>query len=167
MQKNGNKKTMQPNQGFAMLFTVLLISLVLSIALGISNIAFKQTILSSLAKDSQIAFYQADAGAECGLYYDFTVNAPLGAFPEGSTYGYAQSNFPELTCGEETLELQPPPLSSADYFVYQCEATSSLAPCFNIIFDKTGSENMIRSFGYNIYDESHPRQVERALEVRY
>ena len=48
----------QGKKGFALLITVVVVSLILSISLGISNLTFKQTILSNLAKDSQISFYE-------------------------------------------------------------------------------------------------------------
>lgn len=149
-------------RGFAMLFTVLLISLVLAIALGISDVTFKQTILSSLAKDSQAAFYQADAGTECGLYYDFT----LSAFPAGTTVTDAQSNYPSLTCGNQTLNLDSGE-SATDYFVYRQASSNPANPCFNIVFDKRNTPSIIQAYGYNICDSNHPRQVERGLEVKY
>jgi len=64
---------LQRSGGFAMLFTVLVVSIMLAIGLGISDITYKQTLLSSLANDSQLAFYQADSGVECGMYYDKTL----------------------------------------------------------------------------------------------
>jgi hypothetical protein len=151
-------------KGFAMLFTILLISLVLAMALGISNITFKQTILSSLAKDSQIAFYQADAGADCGLYYDFT----LGSFPQGSTVSTVPAT---LTCGNDTLSLNTSESQttgpSGDYFIYYFNGAGGSSSCYNIVFDKRASEKLIQSYGYNVCATSSPRQVERALEVKY
>ncbi len=164
-QTSKRKKDVQQG-GFAMLFTVLLISIVLSIALGLSNVTFKQTILSSLAKDSQIAFYQADAGTECGLYYDFTRNV----FPEGTTVlsletpNAVEETFTSIECGEQVLNLDYIN-SETDHIVYVSEPSDQ--PCFSITFDKTDDTvSMIESRGYNICRD-HPRQVERALRVRY
>ncbi len=141
-----------------MLFTVLITSIILSIGLGISNLAFKQTILSSLAKDSQVAFYQADAAAECAMYYDITVNL----FPRGLTLAGAPSS---IACGDKTLYLESG-VSANNYFVYKESAASQ--PCFSLVFDKvtSGSENIIQARGYNLCTTS-PRQVERALQVTY
>lgn len=36
-----------------------------------AGIAQKELVLTNLGRDSQYAFYAADAGAECALYYDF------------------------------------------------------------------------------------------------
>jgi hypothetical protein len=147
-------------KGFAMLFTVLVVSLMLSIGIGISNITYKQTILSSLAKDSQIAFYQADGGVECGMYHDVT----LGYFPFGTATQDAPSEF---WCGDEIFELNGEQ-SADDYFFYQQRIEDTSRPCATILIDKatTVDVNIVQARGYNICT-SHPRQVERALEVRY
>jgi hypothetical protein len=151
------KKNIQGTKGFAMLFTVLIVSLILSIALGISNITFKQTILSGLAKDSQIALYQADTGVECGMYYDTLLPA---LFPIGTDPAKAPDMF---YCGNTPM-VRDDAQSYTDYIVYRPKVDGRV-PCTMIIFDKT-KENKVQSRGYNICD-SHPRQVERALEVTY
>ena len=57
-------------RGFVLAFSLLISSIVLALAFGIFNILLKQIVLTGSAKDSQIAFYAADAGAECALYWD-------------------------------------------------------------------------------------------------
>jgi hypothetical protein len=141
-------------QGFAMLFTVLVMTLILSIALGIANITFKQTILSSLAKDSQVAFYQADAGIECVLYYDLDIT---------KQYFDGVKNISELECGNQRLTGG---MTSSNYYAY-VNANPGAGACINtVIIDKTGSQVDIISRGNNVC-QTNPRQVERALEVKY
>ena len=149
-------------KGFAMLFTVLLMSLVLSIGLSLSSLSLKQTLLSSLAKDSQVAFYQADAGAECGMYYDYK----LGVFPQGRSLSDVQTNTPSINCGNDTLILDVTN-SDNDYFIYQSNNSDPTKSCYNVLFDKRTAENIIQGYGYNICNVSNPRQVERGLEIRY
>lgn len=156
-----NHKKQKNNPGFAMLFTVLIISLILSISLGISNITFKQTILSSLAKDSQIAFYQADAAIECGMYYD-----TIGTFPLGTD---TSSAIPPITCGDVSFTVDSS-VSYTDYLVFKQRDASATEPCSTIVFDKVTnsatSESIVRGIGYSVCGES-PRQVQRALQVTY
>lgn len=57
-------------QGFTILFSALVASLVLTLGISIFSVAQKQVILSSLGRSSQYAFYAADTGAECALYWD-------------------------------------------------------------------------------------------------
>ena len=62
-------------RGFTLLLAALVSSIVLSLGSSIFLIAQKQVILSSLSRDSQFAFYAADTGAECALYWDLRFNA--------------------------------------------------------------------------------------------
>ncbi len=59
------------SRGFTLLLASLIASLLLSVGLSMFTIAQKEIILSSLGRDSQYAFYAADSGAECALYWDF------------------------------------------------------------------------------------------------
>ncbi len=154
-------KMIKGQKGFAMLFTVLLVSLILSIAISISNLTLKQSILSNLVKDSQIAFYQADAAVECGLYQDVV----LGLFPLG-TQPSDPGTVSSFTCGDYTLEIDTAN-SYDDYLIYKFSNEDIGTRCLKIIFDKTlTTDNVIQGYGYNICGES-PRQVERALELHY
>lgn len=150
----------QKNGGFAMLFTVLIVSLILSISLGISNITLKQTILSSLAKDSQIAFYQADTAVECGMYYDVADTFPLGTDP---------SSLGTITCGNDDFKIDMDQ-SYVDYLVFNQITSSDTPPCSAIVFDKVTNagtnEAIVQGLGYNTCAVS-PRQVQRALQVTY
>lgn len=156
------KNVSPQNQGFALLFTVLLISLILSIALSISNLTLKQSVLSNLVKDSQVSFYQADTAIECGLYQDTIAQS----FPLGSDPGMVPSSF---SCGASMVTLDTKK-STVNYFVYDTFSDAGNGPCFSIVFDKLATEtsgtSRIEGYGYNICTTS-PRQVERALEVTY
>src|SRR3989338_8665500 len=58
------------NRGFVLLFTVLIASVILLIAMGITSISYRETILSTEANDGTVAFFAADTGIECALYAD-------------------------------------------------------------------------------------------------
>lgn len=84
-------------KGFVLAFSLLISSIVLALAFGIFNILLKQIVLTSSAKDSQIAFYAADAGAECALYWDThtsrtLVNDPI-AFDSNGNYNYSYTGI--------------------------------------------------------------------------
>src|SRR5580692_686203 len=57
-------------RGFALLIAALVASVVLLLASAIYDIAQKQVTLASISEQSQYAFYAADTGAECALYWD-------------------------------------------------------------------------------------------------
>ena len=58
------------NRGFVILFAVTLASILLTISLGVSNIALREIKFSTSAKDTNDAFFAADTGTECALFND-------------------------------------------------------------------------------------------------
>ena len=72
----------QKNKGFALLFAIMLSSIILAISIGVANIALKEVNFSTSAKDTNDAFFATDTGIECALMYDKsnpTNNACLGS----------------------------------------------------------------------------------------
>lgn len=70
-------------RGFTLLLAAIVSSIVLSLGASIFILAKKEVTLSSLGRDSQVAFYSADQGAECALYWDsrwsyFGTSSPPG-----------------------------------------------------------------------------------------
>src|ERR1035437_8041543 len=68
------------NRGFVILFAVTLAALLLSIALGVANIALKEIKFGTSARDTNDAFFAADSGIEQALFNDKTV----GFYPDGN-----------------------------------------------------------------------------------
>ncbi len=60
----------EKSRGFTLLLAALISSIALSVGIAIYTIAQKEITLSSLGKYSAYAFYNADSGAECALYWD-------------------------------------------------------------------------------------------------
>lgn len=56
-------------KGFALLMTLLIISVIISVGLTILDVTIKQVRLSGSAKDSEVAFHAASAGVECARYW--------------------------------------------------------------------------------------------------
>lgn len=74
-------------RGFTLLLAALISSIVLSIGAAIYGIAIKELQLSTLGRNSQYAFFAADTGAECALYWDvryayFASTTPAGVSPK-------------------------------------------------------------------------------------
>jgi len=77
-----NIKNNKMKRGIALLFVIMLSSILLVIALSISNIATKEAVFSVSARNASDAFYAADTGAECALGNDSSGNS---AFNENHT----------------------------------------------------------------------------------
>jgi Tfp pilus assembly protein PilX len=63
---NSNKT----QKGFTILVAVVTAGILLIIAMSIGGIAIKEQMLSTVNKESQIAFYAADNGIECASFWD-------------------------------------------------------------------------------------------------
>jgi len=61
-------------KGFALLVSVIFMSVMLSFGLTLASLAYKQQVLASSAIESQYAFYAADSAMECALYADQQLN---------------------------------------------------------------------------------------------
>lgn len=68
--------TQQKNKGFTLLFALLVSVLVLAVGASVISVALRQNVLSNIGRESQYAFYVANTGAECALYWD--LNPPSG-----------------------------------------------------------------------------------------
>lgn len=56
-------------QGFTILYAMIISSIVLATVLSIAAISLKQRNISGLGENSQLAFYAANSGMECALYW--------------------------------------------------------------------------------------------------
>lgn len=154
-------KTKDQN-GYAILFTVVIVSAISVITAGLTNAAYKQLVLSSLAKDSQTAFYQADTAGDCALYADRkeAFKTPPNIFNTGS-----------FTCGGVDLDVS---VSGGGYTIYPTSAVdNSNNPCFRIDVTKDSVsaaplvKTTISAKGYNICNTSNSRTVEREIQINY
>lgn len=152
--------------GYAILFSVVVVGIILVIAFGLSNITYKQLVLSSLAKESQTAFYQADLASECGLYHDWHLDSFT---PVDSETPLVDS----VSCGGEDFDVEYGNcFNNRDFDVNYCikpKDQKSNKPCFRIEFIVNEEENttIMRANGYNICNVLTDRTVERTIEVTY
>jgi len=63
------KSSAKEETGFALLMTLIVVGVVISVGLSMLDLALKQVRLSSNAKDSEIAFHATNAGVECAQYW--------------------------------------------------------------------------------------------------
>ncbi len=147
------------NKGFVILFAVTLASILLTIALGVANIAFQEVVFGTSAKDTNNAFFAADTGIECALSNDKSSSV---SFVESGGSG-------NVSCQGGTITL------NGGYPFWDFNITglgSNGASCAKVTVDKTDSSvTTIISKGYNIGDAScasvNSDRVERELKTTY
>lgn len=171
-----NKKLFQ--KGYTLLFAIIVSSLVLAVAVFIVSLTRKQFVLSTAARDSNVAIYAADSGIECVEEY----------YQEQWNY-FSTSTEGSVTCGATTVKTYP------NYFGTQVDIYAATSTFF-VPIGTTGScvqvdvgyaedqthmiNTNIIARGYNIgWNASGgtfgtgdcgivgPRKVERAIWLRY
>ena len=178
--------SMREKRGFTVLFAVLISSILLSIGIAILDLTLKQFTLSSVSKDSQIAFYAADTGQECAMYWDH-VNDQTGATSSSSfatSSASVVSNPPStMTCEGSLIDTAT--AGAGNYLLansnnatttfwihYVGGATSVSAPCASIVVSKTSNTDgsistVIQTKGYNTCDPNNRYRTERGLKATY
>jgi hypothetical protein len=107
-----------PHQsGFALLITLIVVGVVVSVGLSILELSTKQVRLASNTKDSETAFHAANAGVECALFIrrSFATQMEEGQQILPSCFGTTPTN-PTVNATNITGTFVP---SSNDGAVYQ------------------------------------------------
>lgn len=161
-------------KGFTVLFSVIVSAIVLAIGISIANITLKQIIISSAGRESQIAFYAADSGAECAMYYDlkntniFNLTVPpsydsINCF--NNTADASSVTFDGSVSGSATTTFTIYFKDSSGNQTQLCAKVSVGKHDFNS--DGIADKTIIESRGHNVCDPNNPRQLERGLEITY
>lgn len=64
------KKSFNSSKGITLFIAVTIMAILLFISFAVVNISIKSTLFASAGRDSQLAFYAADAGLDCAIYWD-------------------------------------------------------------------------------------------------
>ncbi len=176
-------KCLKNQPGFTLLIAVLVSSIMLSIGYSLVNLSVKQILLSAAGRESQFAFYAADAGIECALFYENGAHTIDGL----SIFDY-QSTTNSVTCGVGGAIplVRPAYIDSSPGNPTVGTITSSLSlqspivtrtttptPCVEIfgtrVYDKANqtSNTTIESAGYNTCDVNSPTRLQRSIRVNY
>ncbi len=182
-------KNLKKNKGFTLLFAVIVSTLVLAVGASIISIALKQVLLSGVGRDSQFAFYAANTGIECALYWELK---GLGvdeddfspAFPNSNSIpSYTSSQKEKTKCAEvkilspgvrkefgdfkieSSLDVQGFKVSSFRINNFKDSQDNDLPYCVDVFVKKKGIQTIIDARGYNTCDKNNPRRIERGLEL--
>lgn len=136
------------NSGFVILFAVTVSSILLAIALGVSNIALKEVKFSTNARNTNDAFFAADTGIEYTLFHDKTSSGDYPAPAPGNSESWS---FTILNLGSTGLACTNVNITK----------DNTVAPMTTTIISK----------GYNIGDPScnweGTDRIERELKITY
>lgn len=181
-QKNKSEKNKDRKKGFTLLFAVIISTLVLAVGASIISIALKQVILSGVGRDSQFAFYAANTGIECALYWelkgiggnqDFSPAFPNvgdSGVPENNKKSNAVCAGVKILTNEGDFNIKSAPdngfkVSSFRINNFEDSQENPLSYCVDVTVRKQGIQTIINARGYNTCDPDNPRRIERGLEL--
>jgi Tfp pilus assembly protein PilX len=141
-------------KGFTLFIAIVTTATLLLISAGVVNLALKQNLISNISKESQYAFYAADTGMECAIYWDVNNPSGVSAFAIDTVTSISCLGIDASVGGAETsefnLEFSPEPF------------------CATVrVTKRDDGSTTIESSGYNTCDPSNPRRVERAIRAVY
>lgn len=171
-----NKLHKKSGKGITLLVSIITTSMLLLVSFVLVNIALKELILSYANQESQYAFYAADSGIECVLYWDLKNPAGPSAFAT-STAGTISCNGQSISTGSETSIPPPSPRTTS---LIGGGGNSNPTSVFLLNFSRgcaivqvtkgwNGSKvtSDITSRGYNTCDTSATRRFERGIGISY
>ena len=160
--------------GFAILYAVLMVSIILTISLTLLDISYKQLILASINKESKSAYYAAVNALGCVNYWD---KDALNATGDDFYKPFGKFNYPGFTpntqpiyCAEDDIQISDVTKDSNNYTdsisKFEVNFTDgSYADVEVIKGDGTSVPDgvtLIRVDGYNIRNGA--RRVQRSLD---
>lgn len=174
---------MKNKRGMTLFIAIVVMGILLFISFAVVNITLKGTLFSTLGRDSQYAFYAAESGIECALYWDSKPTSG-SAFATSSTPGSSS-----ITCAGMapifTDTQNQITGTSTNSFIGGGTDTKQTS-IFGLEFNKSGVnpvnscaivtvrkyyegstlKTYIKSRGYNTCGTS-ARRLERGIEVTY
>lgn len=152
------KNRINKKKGFTMLVAIVVTSMLLIISFVVANIAYKQLILANSNQESQYAFYNADSGVECAVYWDF----------RNGVSAFATATTATILCNGQTIN------SMGGGGVGNATSTFTLnfgAPGKGCAVVQVGKHNnnltIVDSRGYNNCTVGAARRLERAQKLTY
>jgi Tfp pilus assembly protein PilX len=148
--------------GFTLFIAIAVTGTLLLVATGVVSLSYKQSLISNSGRESQVAFYAADAGMECALFWDVKN-------PGGSDSAFATSTGSTIYCNKDAN-------NPGNEWVVGGSSQSAINSitflpdpyCAKVTVTKNANgTTQVESLGYNTCDVSNPRRVERAVRATY
>lgn len=172
-------ETRNSSRGFTILFAVLVGGLLFSMGIAIANVALKEVTLTTAGKSSEAAFFAADTGTECALYFDLVAGRTSLKFPNSSNNVPAEEDR-VIRCNDIDIFLTYVTNTTKAITTFYATWSSEFPnkACVEVTITKTvpippiPGTTVIEARGRNDSDctpeaPDNPGRVERALRVRY
>lgn len=168
--------------GYIILFTVLIVTLILAMSLGIANVTVREQNLTRASRESRYALFAADTGGECVLYH---YNKPTSYNDDSiNPFHDIDSGAPRLVmlkCANQEIVpsvVTPSPALGGTKYLHEFPKLELSVGCA-VISARINEDipngaladrrDTLVSKGYNVPCDQldSPRRVERVLEYTY
>lgn len=150
-------------RGFTLLIAVVLTTVLVSVGLALFDVAYKQIVLTSAARQSQYAFYAADSGLECALFWDQKFNAFGGSNPQST-----------IRCGNTDISVSSAIVSGRAASVFTMPCLDGRTSSVTVIkagegntCNTRGSRSCLYANGFSSCNAADNRRIERGLQAFY
>ncbi|NLE07323.1 MAG: hypothetical protein GX627_01810 [Parcubacteria group bacterium] len=168
-------RKLQKQKGITLFIAMVVMGILLFITFVVAHITIKGILFADSGRDSQYAYYAAEAGLECALYWDSN--------PAVSAFATSTSGSP-INCAGSALVTNSGILGTSTITMIGGGGDSNPTSVFGFVLDKQGNNKVpyctivtvtkrpdmktyIKARGYNTCDTNNPRRVERGIEVTY
>lgn len=148
-------------KGFTLFIAIMIMGTLLLVSTGIVNLAVKQSILSNAGEQSQHAFYAADTGMECALYWDIRNPSGYSAFST-STASLISCNRSSTNPDNQWL-VGGNTVSVVNKITFYPDSYCAIVT----VTKGLNGATVIESRGYNTCSNLDLRRVERAVRAVY
>lgn len=162
--------------GFAILYVLVIISIVLGLSMAISKVVFGERSLTRIGRDSLSARAAAGVGMECMIYkdklptqFDPIVNPPPPAPAPAFTFNCGRDNMGNPILYEAIADTSGLP-NDYSYTVGVPLGAPIDGPCFSAYLYRQMVPTMstrVDVYGYNICDDTNPARVQRGILAEY
>ncbi|OHA88715.1 MAG: hypothetical protein A2653_00230 [Candidatus Zambryskibacteria bacterium RIFCSPHIGHO2_01_FULL_43_25] len=161
---NKLKTAKNKKRGIALYVAVTVTGILVLVSFAVISLAIRQLSISSSSRDSQAAFYAADSGIECALYWDVK--------GVGGQSAFATSTVNQISCGDTTNNPGNSNISVGGSMTSSFHLDFLPEPfCADVSVTKDYVSGLptthIESRGYNNCDPNNLRRVERAIKADY
>lgn len=145
-------------KGFTLLISIVVTSMLLLVSFVVANIAYKQLVLANSNQESQYAFYNADSGIECAVYWDF----------RNGTTAFATATTASILCNGQTINNMGGGGNGNATSTFTLNFSPPGKGCVTVAVGKhNNSLTIIESRGYNTCSPGSTRRLERAEKLTY
>jgi hypothetical protein len=145
--------------GFTLLYALVVIGLLLSVGSSVFGIMIKELKISQTGQESQIAYYVAESGVECALFWGLTEDI----FRSGGAF---TCNWDDTVNDDNVFSVTTNCDAVCQFRInFREDASDTHYPCALVTVNTSAPKTVVQSRGYNTCAPNFPRRVERGVQA--